>query len=284
MSEVDKQRQLLERFEANFNAHGLQQSNGSYIAIRAIITDRLLQDHFAGIQTLGIYTTNPQNNTSKFLCIDIDDDHQTTEFNRLLHYLNINNLVYLRESVRPGRMGHIWLFFDRPVDTELVHRLGIYACMLAGLKAENFPKQPKIKPEQLGNLVRLPLGIHKKTGQRGLFLNCPDDNQLEWFLQQPTNSADLVVELASNLPALVEKRSPKRKTVHLGPLLAEFPSDWDWKQSGSGELIGRCPSCAGQSYDRTGNNLCINTDKNVLFCHRGCNFVDIMQSLKKLRV
>jgi hypothetical protein len=281
---IGRERQFLERFQSNPNAHGLQQTNGSYLAIRQSITNSLLEDHFTGKQTLGIYTTSPANNTSKFLCIDIDDDHQTTEFNRLLHYLNINNLVYLRESVRPGRMGHVWLLFDRPVATALVHRMGIYACMLAGLKAESFPKQTSIKPEQLGNLVRLPLGVHKKTGQRGLFLDCPDDDQLDWFLQQSPNSGDLVVTIASNLPALVEKRSRRLQNKPKTPLLAEFPSHWEFKESGSGELIGQCPCCASKGFDRSCNNLCVNTDKNVLFCHRGCRFEDILQALRIVKV
>ena len=289
MSEVEikHQRQFLERFENNRNAHGLQQSNGSYLAVRQPISDDLLLHHFRGQATIGAYTTCPITNTSKYLCVDIDDDHQTTEFNRLLHYFNVNNLVYLRESVRPGRFGHVWLFFDRPIDTALVHRMGIYACMLSGLKAECFPKQSGIKNTGLGNLCRLPLGIHRKTGKPGLFDTCPSQNiqeQLTWFLEQPTNSSNLAIELASNLPVLADKCSLKRKTTLDTPILTEFPSDWEFKESGSGELIGRCPYCANRGFDRTGNNLCINTDKNVLFCHRGCSFVDIMKALRNLKV
>jgi hypothetical protein len=279
----EAEQKFLQRFLNNSDAYGLQQSNGSYIAIRQSISDDLLESHFRGDRTIGVYTTNPINNTSRYLCIDIDDDHQTTEFNRLLHYFNVNNLVYLRESVRPGRLGHVWLFFDRPVDTALVHRLGIYACMLSGLKAEVFAKQPHLKPHQLGNLVRLPLGSHRKTGKPGLFYDCPSEDiqeQLEWFLHQPINSANLVVDICQNLPTLAPKPSRRLQNTPKTPLLAEFPSDYDWKESGSGELIGRCPKCASQNYDRTGNNLCINPEKNVLFCHRGCSFIQIMRSLR----
>lgn len=48
------------------------------------------------------------------------------------------------------------------------HSRGEYRC----LEIEVFPKQAEIREgDGLGNLMRLPLGIHQKTGQRGYFLN-----------------------------------------------------------------------------------------------------------------
>lgn len=40
------------------------------------------------------------------------------------------------------------------------------------LQIEVFPKQETLEGKDYGNLMRLPLGVHKKTGQRSFFLDC----------------------------------------------------------------------------------------------------------------
>lgn len=63
-----------------------------------------------------------------------------------------------------------------PLAADLVHR----ACRLLvtrhapahpELALEAFPKQGKVEPDRLGNLVKLPLGIHRRSGRRAVLLD-----------------------------------------------------------------------------------------------------------------
>lgn len=42
----------------------------------------------------------------------------------------------------------------------------------SNITIEVFPKQDTLSEDGLGNLIRLPLGINRKTGNRGYFVNC----------------------------------------------------------------------------------------------------------------
>ncbi|MBF0531108.1 MAG: DNA primase, partial [Deltaproteobacteria bacterium] len=49
---------------------------------------------------------------------------------------------------------------------------------------EIFPKQDQLTGKGLGNLVKLPLGVHRATGKPSYFIECPDRNaraQLEFL-------------------------------------------------------------------------------------------------------
>lgn len=238
--------------------------------------------------TLGIYSTNPETNQSIWICWDIDSE-QEEALAKLIRWLDGFGITVLRESVRPGRSGHVWLFCDEPVCTEDLYRLGAYGRLLSGLDCEVFSKQPYLRPGQLGNLVRLPLGSHQKPsagGVRGLFAACPSNDivdQLFWFLEQPTNSVALIQEVVSNLPKMAPKPKPKIKHENMSPLLDRFPPDWPMKDLPNKEIEARCPACAAESHDSQCKNLNINPTENLLHCFYGHSFKQIMDSLAKIK-
>ena len=55
-----------------------------------------------------------------------------------------------------------------------------HAEAFTALSIERFPKQTEVSAGGFGNLVRLPLGVNKKSGKRGFFLdlNTPQDKFL----------------------------------------------------------------------------------------------------------
>lgn len=279
-------RRFLDRFINNYNAYAVQNPQGGYFAKRnSVITDEIFQRHLMGVLTVGIYSTNPDHNTSKWLCLDIDEDAET-HIQYLTSWLSGHRIIYHRESIRPGRSGHIWIFFAEPLPTAAAFKLGLYLCSYARLSCEQFPKQAAVNPGQLGNLVRLPLGKHQKpaaNGVRGLFQDCPSitpAEQLLWFIEQPINDSQYVIDLVTYLPDLSPKPSQKRKTTVSTPLLAEFPADWPMRALANGEIEARCPKCADEGHDVQCKNLSINPEKNVLNCFYGHKFIDIMRSLK----
>jgi len=144
-----------------------QLKDGSYICIRKPLENSHMMAHLAGKITLGTYVLDPSSQ-ARFIVFDADDGPQ---FNRAV--LLSSDLAkegvpsYLEESRRGG---HLWLFFSKPIsgkDARLFARQLAEKRHLDGV--EIFPKQDKLATGP-GSLVRLPFGVHRKTGQRHAFI------------------------------------------------------------------------------------------------------------------
>jgi len=263
-------RKFLNLFVNNENAYALQTETGTYKAYRdRQISDVLLEQHLLGEVTLGVYAINPLTNEAKWLCWDCDSEAER-ELSHLISWLNTFGINVLRESRRSGRSGHIWVLLNRPIPASDAFRILKYGQYVWKIPGEIFPAQSVLKPSQVGSLVRLPLGRHQKpsaNGVWGLFEDCSSkavDQQLMWLLEQPLND---VTDLLESIPKIAEKPSQKRKVVqNKVPLLDEFPN-WEWQEQPSGELIGQCPLCREEGHDVKANNLALNPETNVLYCH-----------------
>ncbi len=72
---------------------------------------------------------------------------------------------------------HYWVFLEEPETADVLHLFG--RLLLAsqamqlppGMHLEFFPKQARVRSKGLGNLIKLPLGIHRRTGYRSLLLD-----------------------------------------------------------------------------------------------------------------
>jgi len=72
---------------------------------------------------------------------------------------------------------HFWYFMERPVPASIVRRalqqiVEPLKPDLSYFDLEIFPKQDHLTGKGLGNLVKLPLGIHRLTGRRSFFPAC----------------------------------------------------------------------------------------------------------------
>ena len=70
---------------------------------------------------------------------------------------------------------------------------------LSSFHLEVFPKQEKLTGKGLGNLVKLPLGIHRKTGKRSYLVECANrsiENQLSFLMEVQPASAELLNALS----------------------------------------------------------------------------------------
>jgi hypothetical protein len=143
--------------------------------------------------TLGVYLVRRDDSVS-MLCLDLDVNRPALvaaegdgvaaarlraevadEGLRLLAALHALGLDPLFEaSGFKGR--HLWLFFDAPmaaarvvaVGRQLVTRLRPASPRLA---LELFPKQSQVRDGGVGNLVKLPLGLHLGSGRRAALLD-----------------------------------------------------------------------------------------------------------------
>ncbi|MBM4001264.1 MAG: hypothetical protein FJ297_17310 [Planctomycetes bacterium] len=173
---------------------------GGYSPIQEPLTPQVVRNHLLGNYTVGVYVLR-LDATATFFAVDLDIDKQALQRARGDH----RYAQTLRDTLRaegPRLLGalrelgfepvfensgykgrHYWVFLEEPEPAESLHLLGRLflawqaAQLPPGFHLEFFPKQPTLKGKGLGNLIKLPLGIHRRTGYRSQFL----DDRGEWI-------------------------------------------------------------------------------------------------------
>jgi len=173
-----KAQELYDLFVHRKEVFSTQQNSGAYFPTKREITLNDIEKHLAGEITIGVYCLDTDN-TVKWACVDIDGDKSLDPLeNKKIHYPEakiIYNLFkdYPRMLEFSGRKGyHIWIFFNPRVAADYAQRLVKARLNRVGLnRHEVFPKQTELNEGRLyGNLVKLPLALHKKTGLRSEIL------------------------------------------------------------------------------------------------------------------
>lgn len=206
---------------------------GGYSPIQEPLTPTVVRNHLLGNYTVGVYVLR-LDATATFFALDLDIDKQALqrargdhayaqslrdtlrkEGPRLLNVLrDLGFQPVFENSGYKGR--HYWVFLEQPESAETLHLLGRLLLawqsplLAPGLHLEFFPKQGSFKGKGLGNLIKLPLGIHRRTGHRSQFLDdqstpCPD--QLATLRSiRPANRETLyaTINRLKTLPGLTE--------------------------------------------------------------------------------
>lgn len=116
---------------------------------------------------------------------------------------------------------------------------------LSAFDMEVFPKQVQLTGKGLGNLVKLPLGIHRLTGKRSYFIECVDrglDAQLDFL-------ARIRPDKTGGLPRPSEKTGEKNLYVHprWQKSAEDYPDCFGWNA-----VVRPCP-CHRRMPQRPGN-------------------------------
>lgn len=190
------------RFAALFagreNVHARQWARrggeGGYSPVHEPLTPAVVRNHLLGSCTVGVYPIR-LDGTCTFFALDLDIDKSTleearrqpavaqrvrddlrAEAARLLGVLRGLGLPPLFEnSGYKGR--HFWVFLEQPETAEVLHLFGRQLLawqgpqLARGLHLEFFPKQGGRGGKGLGNLIKVPLGIHRRTGHRSALLD-----------------------------------------------------------------------------------------------------------------
>lgn len=183
---------------------------GGYSPIHAPLTPALARAHLTGSVTLGTYVVR-LDDTVTFFVVDLDLtrralDHATqpAEAERLRQLVDEHGRelqaalaslglpTLLLDSGFKGR--HLWGFLADPLPTEILFHLGRalrrHLTLPPELHAEFFPKQKSVAPDALGNLVKLPLGVHRRSKRRGAFLDAAGPIADPWpLLRDPPRIA-----------------------------------------------------------------------------------------------
>lgn len=192
---------LLARFQSLFSGRegvyarqwAKDRQNTGYTPVRQPLSHRVIQNHLQGNHTIGVYPIR-LDGTVNFVALDLDLPKQftvrhtpdeeiwQTAILRLHSFAerlqiearNRGLQTYLEDSGGKGR--HLWCFLSSPLTARLARKLGQLWAEWAGplpadISLELFPKQAQLQQDQLGNLIKLPLGVHRGSGRRGDFLD-----------------------------------------------------------------------------------------------------------------
>ncbi len=112
-----------------------------------------------GRYTLGTYVLDPSGSCA-FAVFDADSEDGLERLVLLSAELAAQGVSSVLEASRRG--GHLWVFLKGATPARVVRRwMGPYA---AAYGVELYPKQDALRPGGAGNLVRLPLGVHRQSG------------------------------------------------------------------------------------------------------------------------
>jgi hypothetical protein len=185
-----------------------------------------LEEHLAGFASYGVYVIDPEmqyldgltqavvpvQHTVKYVLFDLDTYTESSfeklkrcceafaSFVRLgagMHDPDVFKCLLAENS--GGKGYHVWLFLDRPLPAAQVRAwvrdgfmplweeaIGKFTSMHP---LEIFPKQDTVDEGGFGNLVKLPLGVHAKAGNKSYFVG----------VQGWAESVDSVQELDADL-------------------------------------------------------------------------------------
>jgi hypothetical protein len=244
------------------------------------LTPETIRRHLAGEITIALYAINPANQSSKWVAIDADYPDALADLARIRSQLRHDGVDSALENSRRG--GHLWIFAAEPLPAR---QLRIYVCDLAvrlgipikpGRQREGieiFPKQDALKPGRYGNAIRGPLGIHRRAGQRFWFLGAEEniEAQMHYLNSVPKVTSDQLARLIAGKSMPPQLVRPKRTWCPGEPEFRILDHIHTPLHAVGHNNMTRCPSCAEDGHDHSGDNLSISIeDPRKYICWAGC--------------
>lgn len=155
-------------FIHRWDLYSKQTNDGRYVCVHKPLTQAHLETHLRGDITLGTYLLNAESN-GRFLVLDADNEPDWRRLQAMSRALeDMDTQSYLERSRRGG---HLWLFFKGLLRGREIREFGRGLLTHFNISSiELFPKQNELKTGP-GSLVRLPFGVHRKSGKRYGFCN-----------------------------------------------------------------------------------------------------------------
>jgi hypothetical protein len=269
------------RFLTRRQPYARQQEDGSYRWVFQRLDRLALLAHLQGKETLAL-SARDELGQCRWVCVDADAPDGPAQLRLVQQALELHALPSLLEQSRRG--GHLWLFFSLPQPTSLPTNV-VQGVLDSLYGSRQLPSVLEVYPDhtELGHAVRMPLGIHRRTGQRYPFLDSsgtPVDLEdlpaaMAFALAQPAIRPDQLRAVAAQLsmtdraksgsPAIssqVSVAAPSSTTsavirwvdaqVNLLDLLEELAPATDMRLAGQGYL-GWCPFHDDQAPDANGD-------------------------------
>lgn len=274
---------------------------------RVSLSDSTIRGHLEGRITIGLYAINPATQRCKWVAIDADYSEALQDLLKLQWELRQDGVEAALEKSRRG--GHLWIFAAKPLMARdcrlyirsLAQRLKV---PIKGTRCERdsstnrvvladgieiFPKQDEVPADEFGNAIRGPLGVHQGAGKRFWFYGADYtlEAQISYLsrLKRITEEemSGFVSALGTQQQVVPSRKLLDRQYVRNGSGRREFSilEHVAGKKHRSGRnYFTRCPSCAQQGRDKSGDNLAISiADSRKYKCWAGCTKEEIRAAL-----
>jgi hypothetical protein len=158
--------------------YALQQEDGTYRWVFRPLDARTLRAHVAGTHTIALSSLD-EGGRCRWACLDADTPDGLDTLRAVRAALVDLRLPPLLEASRRG--GHLWLLFDEPLPAA-VPRAVLAAALDSLVTRGALLRLPELYPDtdgadgpglghvgrvgHLGHAMRLPLGVHRRTGRR----------------------------------------------------------------------------------------------------------------------
>ena len=146
-------------FVHRWDSYAVQQRNGAYWRVAEPLTLAHIEAHLLGRWSLGTYVLDAQS-TCMFAVFDDDSDDGLDRLAVLRVELSRLGVVTTQEASR--RASHLWMHFTHPTPASVIRAWLLPYAHAYGV--ELYPKQDELAVGGLGSLIRLPLGIHQRSG------------------------------------------------------------------------------------------------------------------------
>jgi hypothetical protein len=280
---------LMDTFLHRHDLYAQQLEDGSYVCIRKPLTERHIIAHLKGSLTLGAYALD-QDSFTRFVVLDGDDDSQLHSLVDMNNSLQAEGIQSYLESSRRG--GHLWLFLSQPTPGKIARAFGLDLAQRFDLTGiEVFPKQERLSGGP-GSLIRLPFGIHRKTGQRYGFINSDlSPISTDWIdqirnLSNPKTVPDdcLNQAIIKKQQPLVPKFNPKSlppEGLTLSAKIKACISVYDFVS----QYVDLTPGGHGLCpfHPDTKHSFAVHNDGNYWHCFAGCGGGSIIDFWMKYR-
>jgi hypothetical protein len=161
------------------NAYKLQREDGRYSHQEGMLDYDLIYQHLTGQVTIATYVIS-ELNTCSFAVFDHDSEEPSRGLSVLLDIqerLAYDGIASYLERSRRG--GHLWVFCEPTSPALLRSWLLPYR---PDDSIEFYPKQDTLSAAvPYGSAIRVPLGIHRLTGERYRFVTCTNGSLVDLF-------------------------------------------------------------------------------------------------------
>jgi group II intron reverse transcriptase/maturase len=198
--------------------HHAEQIKSRFVPLSGALTVQEAEQHLSGSRTFATYLVHDQASIS---CVVLDLDVIDRPLEGIEPH-GIQAVVELGQKVLTvckqlgipasledsGRRGcHLWIFFSRPVPADKARQMARLISSRAGLplktvRLEILPRHSDWPGPELGDAIKIPLGVHPVTGRRCHFLDesgvpivAPEEALDQIKTMDPSNLIDVLGEL-----------------------------------------------------------------------------------------
>jgi hypothetical protein len=297
-------------FAGRENLHARQwvgeEKKTGYTPIPEPFTSLVAKNHFQGSITVGIYPIR-LDGTCTFFAIDLDINKNALEkaarsrdwaaqLRQKMKSLSLDLLQRLRalgldplfeHSGYKGR--HFWCFLEQPETASTLHQLGkllmawLQPALTPDFHLEFFPKQSELKGKGLGNLIKVPLGLHRRTGHRAHLLDDSGQplpspfNCLQSLTRHPRGKIIGLIDTLKTAERHSSQTAPQKETAEIHPKTHEtlpqpsrVPMEWtdaDFETDQEvSHLLKHCPVLA-ELKERAFKDRTLTYDEQLILIH-----------------